>query len=105
MWQSLQLQKQIVINRDYAPVLITDDRGVAKYAYPIPVSQFPIANQHERQSINETLDTLFRSLVNREEFDSEYSGLKVAIKRSIAWREQNLRDLDKALAEGAQADR
>lgn len=105
VWDSLEILRQIVTAHDYAPVLVTDDRGIAKYAYPIPVSQFSMQNQHERQSIDETLDTLFRSLVTRDEFDAEYTGLETAIKRSIAWREQNLRDLDKALAEGRQADR
>jgi predicted ribosome quality control (RQC) complex YloA/Tae2 family protein len=97
--------QQIIFNQDFAPVLITDDRGAAIYAYPIPVDQYPSANQHGRYSMNEVLDTLYRDIIKRDAFNAEYSGLETSIRRSIAWRDQMLRDLDKALAESEQAER
>lgn len=102
---ALQELRQIVTEGNYTPKLITDDRGAASHAYPIPVKQLPAANQHERFSINETLDTLYRDLIRRGEYDSVYSSLEIAIRRSIAWREQMLKDAEKALIEGEKAER
>ncbi|MEN6519653.1 MAG: NFACT family protein [Armatimonadota bacterium] len=102
---ALQGLRQTVTESDYSPRLITDGRGAAVYAYPIPVKQLPAANQHERLSINETLDTLYRDLIKRNDYDTVYSSLETAIRRSIAWREQMLKDAEKALLEGEKAER
>ncbi len=102
---ALGVLRAIVAEQDYAPVLIVDDRGKSAYAYPIPVGQYPIANQHERQSMNEVLDTLFRDLIRCSDFDTEYTALENGIKRAIAWRKQILRDTEKAIAERDKSER
>lgn len=105
VWDALQELRRVVTEQDYSPKLITDNRGAANYVYPIPVLQLPAVNQHDRYSVNETLDTLYRDLIRRSEYDGVYSSLETAIKRSIAWREQMLKDAGKALAEGEKAER
>jgi predicted ribosome quality control (RQC) complex YloA/Tae2 family protein len=105
IWSSLGIIRQIVAEADYAPVLITDERGSSVYAYPIPTSQHEIANQHGRASLNEVLDTLYRDLVKRGSYDSELAALEITIKRSISSRKQTLRQLDEAVADGLKADR
>lgn len=105
IWSALCDIREIVSNKDYAPVLITDEKGSSIYTYPIPVGQYPIPNQHERHLINETLDTLYRDLVRRDRFDSEYKNLDTNIRRAVAWRAQMLRDLEKAISEGEHAIR
>ena len=105
IWAALQELAAVVRSQDYSPRLITDDLGKAVYAYPIPTHQLPSANQYERRSMGETLDTLFRDLLSRDEFDSERAALEAAIRRSLASREQTQRRLAEALAEGEKADR
>ncbi len=105
VWRSLQSLREIVTTQDYAPVFITNDRGAAFYAYPVPVGQFSSENQHARYSINETLDTLYRDLIRRDRFDTEFNAIELAIRRSIAWREQSLKDIQKAITEGGKAER
>jgi len=105
VWNVLQELRRIVTEQDYSPKLITDKRGAAVYVYPIPVLQFPAENQHDRYSVNETLDMLYRDLIRRSEYDAEYASLETAIKHSIAWREKMLKDAEKALTEGEKAER
>lgn len=105
IWAALLELRRIVLTHDYSPRLITDDRGVTVFAYPIPTLQYTAANLHERRSMNETLDTLFRSLISRDEFDSEYAGLETNIRRAIASREQTLRQLQDTIADGEKSER
>lgn len=105
IWDGVAMIRQIVLERDFAPVLITNDRGASVYAYPIPTVQYPPANQHERASMNEVLDTLYRDLVRRDAFDGELTGLETAIRRSIAGRKQTIKQLEEAVREGEKAER
>jgi predicted ribosome quality control (RQC) complex YloA/Tae2 family protein len=105
VWTVIQEIKRIVSESDFQHRLITDDRGKALYAYPMPVLQFPSSNQHQRFSMNETLDTLYRDLLHRDDFDSQLSSLEGGIRKSVAYREQLLRDLGKAIKEGEQSER
>lgn len=103
--RALEDLRDVVESRNYDPRLITDDRGAPIYAYPIPSLQQPAENQHERRSMNETLDTLFRSLLTRDEFQSEITGLESAIRRSIASHRNTIRELEASVAEGEKAER
>lgn len=105
VWATLQEIRRIILESDYSPRLITNDRGSAIAAYPIPSLQYPEKNQHERVSMDETVDTVYRDIVKRDEFDSEYAGLETLVRRSMAYREQMLRDLSKAIAEGEKSER
>lgn len=89
---------------DYLPVLITSERGEALTAYPMPSVQFPADRQHARASINETLDTLFRSLVTRTELEDQRTQLLTAIRRAEGSRMQALKSIERTVAESKRAE-
>lgn len=88
----------------YVPVLITREQGQALMAYPMPSVQFPPDRQHARASINETLDTVFRSLVTRTRIEDERAQLLTAVRRSEGSRKQALKSIDRTIAESERAD-
>ena len=89
----------------YDPVFITDETGRGLMVYPIPSVQFPASQQHLRDSINEPLDALFRSLVTRTLLDDERGQTLTAIRRAAASRQQAMKSIDRTIAESARADR
>ncbi len=89
----------------FEPVIITDDHGMTQAAYPMPSVQFPGPRQHPRSSINEALDTLFRSLVTRASLDEERNQTVTAIRRAMAARKQTLKSIERTVAEACKADR
>ncbi|MCX8052341.1 MAG: NFACT family protein [Armatimonadetes bacterium] len=95
----------IVQRSDFEPVLITDQVGRAIMAYPIRSVRFPAEQQHPRDSINEPLEALFRSLVARTQLDDERSQTLVAIRRAIASRQQTMKSIERAIAESYKAER
>jgi len=88
----------------FEPVLITDERGTGQIAYPMPSVQFPVLQQHPRASINEALDTLFRSLVTRTVLDEERTQTLTAIRRALASRKQTLKSIERTVAESEKAE-
>lgn len=96
---------EIVRTGAYQPVLITDERGVGVMVYPMASAQFPADRQHPRDSINEALDTLFRSLVARTTIEEERAALTTSIQRAIASRKQTLKSIARTIEESAKAER
>jgi predicted ribosome quality control (RQC) complex YloA/Tae2 family protein len=96
--------RDTVRKSDYLPVLITSERGEALLAYPTPSVQFPADRQHARASINETLDTLFRSLVTRTELEDQRTQLLTAIRRAEGSRMQALKSIERTVAESKRAE-
>ena len=105
IFNSLANLQKIVMDRDWRPVLIVDEAGFASSAYPIFTKQHPKELQHERSSFNETLDTVFRSIIQRDRLDTEVTSLKNSILKAIASRQRTMNDLQKALEEGKNAER
>jgi len=105
IFNSLANLQNIVRRKEWKPVLITDEAGFASYAYPIPTRQHPKELQHERSSFNETLDTVFRSLIQRDKLSTEITSLKNSILKAIASRERTLNNLKQTIAEGKNAER
>lgn len=89
----------------YEPVLITDERGTGLLVYPMPALQYPADRQHPRTSINEALDTLFRSLVTRTSLDEERTQTLTAIRRAMAARKQTLKSIQRTVDEACKAER
>ncbi len=89
----------------FMPVFVSGEKGEGVMVYPVPSVQFPPARQHERASINEALDALFRTLVSRSTLDDERKQTQTAIRRSTASRKQALKSIDRTLAESQKADR
>lgn len=96
--------RDTVCKSDYLPVLITSERGEAFAAYPVPSVQFPADRQHARSSINETLDTLFRSLITRTELEDLRTQLLTAIRRAEGSRVQALKSVERTIAESERAE-
>jgi len=96
---------EMVRHESYEPVFITDESGHGLMVYPMPSVQFPIDRQHPRASINEALDTLFRSLVSRSQLDEERTQTLTAVRRAIASRKQTLKSIERTVAESANAER
>jgi predicted ribosome quality control (RQC) complex YloA/Tae2 family protein len=107
---SNRIRDELLVLRDtirksnYLPVLITSERGEALTAYPTPSVQFPADRQHARASINETLDTLFRSLVTRTELEDQRTQLLTAIRRAEGSRIQALKSIERTVAESKRAE-
>lgn len=89
----------------YEPVFITDEKGAGVMVYPMPSVQFPADLQHPRSSINEALDTLFRSLVARTTLEEERAQTATAIRRAIASRTQTMKSIARTIEESARAER
>ncbi|MEN6355681.1 MAG: NFACT family protein [Armatimonadota bacterium] len=96
---------EMVCKATYETVLISDETGRGIMVYPMPTVQFPIAQQHPRSSINEALDTLFRSLVTRTALDEERTQTLTAIRRAMASRKQTLKSIGRTVAEAENAER
>ncbi len=90
---------------DYDPALITNEAGSSMAVYPIRSIRFPADRQHHRESVNEPLDALFRSLVARTTLDEERAQALTAVRRAIASRRQTLKSIERTIAESARADR
>jgi len=90
---------------NYEPVFITGQRGEALMAYPMPSVQFPEDKQHARESINEALDTLFRSLVSHTELDDQRKQTLTAIRRAGASRKQTLKSIERTISESGKSER
>ncbi len=105
VWNALENIRVMVGTREFAPMLITNERGSSIYAYPMPTRQHPEKLQHPRSSMNEVLDTLYRDLTRRDAFDTEYASLETAIKRSIAARRQTLKGLETSVVDGKKSER
>ncbi len=89
----------------YEPVFITDEKGAGLMVYPMPSVQFPADRQHARDSINEALDALFRTLVTRTTLDEERAQTVTAIRRAMASRKQTLKSIARTVEESAKAER
>lgn len=89
----------------YEPVMVTNEAGFATTVYPMPSVQFPASQQHPRASINEALDTLFRSLVTRTALDEERTQTATAIRRAMAARKQTLKSIQRTVEESCKAER
>ncbi|MCL5104660.1 MAG: NFACT family protein [Armatimonadetes bacterium] len=89
----------------FVPVFITDEHGKGLMVYPMPSVRFPASQQHARASINEALDTLFRSLVSRTALDEERTQVLTAIRRAQAARKQTLKSIERTISESENADR
>lgn len=96
---------EIIVNRRFDPVLITDDRGAGVAAYPVRSVQFPDSFQHSRESTCETLDALYRSLVSRTALEDERTQLATAVRRALAARKQALKSIERTLSESGRAER
>jgi len=88
----------------FSPVYITTERGDSLMVYPMESAQFTPDRQHARQSMNESLDALFRTLVTRTELEDERTQLLTAIRRAQASRKQAIKSIDRTLAESERAD-
>lgn len=89
----------------YEPVFIADAHGAGLMVYPMPSVQYPPTQQHARASINEALDTLFRSLITRTVLDEERMQTLTAIRRATASRKQTLKSIVRTVEESEKADR
>jgi len=96
---------EMVRTAAYEPVFVTDEKGAGVMVYPMPSVQFPIDRQHPRTSINEALDTLFRSLVTRTVLDEERTSLLTSIRRAAASRRQTLKSISRTIEESEKAER
>lgn len=89
----------------YEPVFITDAHGAGVMVYPTPSVQYPTDQQHPRDSVNEALDTLFRTLISRSFLDEERTQTVTAIRRAMASRRQTLKSINRTLQESQKAER
>lgn len=105
IWTALQSIADHVRNREYLPVLITDERGKSVMVYPAPSLQFPPAEQHERGLITEALDAYYRQKIGESKLETARTELMTAMQRSIASRKQGLVALRQAIEDGAKAER
>lgn len=96
---------EMVRSGAFVPVFIASERGEGVMAYPMPSVQFPASQQHPRASINEALDTLFRTLVTRSLLEDERAQTLTAIRRAVAARKQALKSMDRTAAESEKAER
>ncbi len=96
--------REMVRTSAYMPVFVTGERGEGLMVYPMPSVQRPSSLQHPRVSVNEALDTLFRTLVTRTLADDERVQTLTAIRRAQAARKQTLKSIERTLLESEKAD-
>ncbi|MBR4749619.1 MAG: NFACT family protein [Abditibacteriota bacterium] len=85
--------------------LQTEPDGKAAGAYPLYLRSLPEASQKPRDSINETLDTAYRSLISRHLRETARKELLVRTDKSIAFNEGLIKSCRETLAKLPMADR
>lgn len=95
----------MVRESSFEAVLITSDRGEDLMVYPMPSAQFDASLQHPRESINEALDALFRTLVAHSELAYQRAQVLTSIRRATASRKQALKSIERTIAESDRAER
>lgn len=103
--EELRGLRDTLVSGSFEPVFVTDAAGRGVMAYPMPTVQFPSTQQHPRASLNEALDTLFRTLVSRSALDDERTQTLTAVRRAVATRKQTLKSIERTLDESEKSER
>ncbi|MBO7394031.1 MAG: NFACT family protein [Abditibacteriota bacterium] len=95
---------KMITSGKYMPVFITDEAGKGTAVYPMPLLKYPPERQHPRESLNESLDTLYRTFVRDTELTETRQSVVSAVEKSIAFRKSSEKSLLKTIGESERAD-
>ena len=94
-----------VREREFQPVLITDDAGRSVGYYAFPSAQFADENQHERNSISAVAEMYYAGELPRHEFDEAKEQLLARLRKELAASESAVEAIRESLAECENAER
>jgi len=100
-YENLERIKNIYNTNSFVANLIVDEEGFASGVYPIFLNSIPKEHQLIKESINETIDTTFRSIINRSIFIETKNNLLAAINNALTYKKLTVKScnttIDKAL--------
>lgn len=89
----------------WEPVIITDDQGRTVGFYPFPSAQYPVENQHARQSVNTAADVFYTTAVPKEEFKHSKESVVAGLRRELQSKEHTQALIEQNIAETTHPER
>ena len=89
---------------EFAPVLVSDERGLPVGAYPFPLKQISEALQQSAESLNFALDDAFTGTVERAGMQTVTGELRGRIAGELKRAERQLQSIAHTLAESERAE-